>query len=190
MMPLSCLWRSYRASRQGTAVELALILPLLILFFTASVDLSHLFADRRAAQRLAESIVRAAHTFDEASRPLSDDHIIILRNIAARMAVQLPSAENYIWIGRYVRPQPRGNIAATVQQLLPDGLARSSNQGLVLVGTQSVRQRVNSEILANVEAIAAPGELIYAVEVGFTRAFLTPLPSALQQRIFTVRYLQ
>jgi len=187
--------RSYLISQKGSAVELALILPLLIMLLTAILDLSNVFADRRAAQRLAESIVRAAHTFDqslvnETVRPLSDQHILILRNIARRMAVQLPAEENYIWIGRYVRPQPQNNNHSTVQQLLPDGLTRSTNQGLVLMGTQAVRERVHTEILAQVEAIAMPGELIYAVEVGFTRAFFTPLPSFLKKQVFKVRYLQ
>ena len=113
------LWRrfqDFRASQSGSAVELVLILPLLLIMLTGILDAANLFADRRAAQRLAESIVRAAHTFDRAvisdqTLPLSQDQITILRNIAGRMMVQLPAEENYIWLGAMSghSPMNRGN---------------------------------------------------------------------------------
>lgn len=192
------LWRrfqDFRASQSGSAVELALILPLLLIMLTGILDAANLLADRRAAQRLAESIVRAAHTFDRAvisdqTLPLSQDQITILRNIAGRMMVQLPAEENYIWLGRYVRPQPNEQGQQNVRQLLPLGLTRADNQGLLLAGSAGLSGRINGDFLTRLEAIAEAGEVIYAVEIGFTRAFLTPLPPALARQLFTVRYMQ
>lgn len=189
--------RNYLRSSRASAVEFVLVFPFLFIFFLFVVDFCNWLADWRQATRIAESIVRTAQALDRRlvdseTRPLSDETIQLLRNIADRMKVQLPDAKNSVWIGRYVRPQ-RGNglaVQAPIVQLLPNGLSDPNNQGIMLNGdAEDVAQR-NQRISAKIETIALSGEIFYAVEIRFRRHFLGPLPQWAKERMYTVQFIQ
>lgn len=188
--------RAFLASQRGSAVEFALVLPIMIVLLLAVVDFCNLFADRRQASRIAESIVRTAHALDQKivnsdDLALSDDTIQLLSNIAARMNVQLPGARNYVWIGRYVRPHSDAFSAPQpVRQLLPNGLKGDEGEGLILNGKAERAARRNRISKAQLEPIALPGEIFYAVEIGFTRQLFSPVPSRAQRHTYKVRYIQ
>jgi|GEM_PF-6824038 len=191
------LGMAYLRSCRGSAVEFVLVFPFLFLFFIFVVDVCNWLADWRQATRLAESIVRTAHALDRKLvdrdiRPLADDDLQLLTNIAARMQVQLPNARNSVWLGRYVRPHLAGPFAATVPvvQLLPNGLAGPNNRGIILSG--DVRSIADQDLLVAraIEPIALPGEIFYAVEIRFTRQLLSPVPEWLERRLYRVRFVQ
>jgi hypothetical protein len=188
---------TYLRSCRGSAVEFVLVFPFLFLFFIFVVDACTWLADWRQATRVAESIVRTAHSLDQRLvdrdiRPLSDDDIRLLRNVAARMQVQLPGARNSVWLGRYVRPQQPNPLAAPLPlvQLLPNGLANPNNQGVMLNGQANNTAELNSAVGQSIEPIALPGEIFYAVEIEFTRQLLSPVPAGLRRRLYTVRFVQ
>lgn len=191
---------AYTRSCRGSVVEFVLVFPFLFLFLILVIDACNWLADWRQATRLAESIVRTAHALDrrlvdQDVRPLGDDEIRLLRNIAARMQVQFTDGRNSVWLGRYVRPQLPGrptepSAIRPVVQLLPNGLADPNNRGIVLSGEDTDvgdRERFVAEAI---EPIALPGEIFYAVEVRFTRQLISPVPQRLERRQYTVRFVQ
>jgi hypothetical protein len=192
--------RAYTRSCRGSTVEFVLVFPFLFLFFIFVVDACNWLADWRQATRLAESIVRTAHALDrkivdQDVRPLNDDDIRLLRNIAARMQVQFPDGRNSVWLGRYVRPQSPAPSAQppTVQpivQLLPGGLTDPNNRGIVLIGEETDVVDRNRLVAEAIEPIALAGEIFYAVEVRFTRQLLSPVPQRLERLQYSVRFVQ
>lgn len=193
MMHLSQCLRLYLRGTKAGAVEFALIFPFLFLSMIFILDIGNLFADRRVSYRLAESIVRAARAIDnpivDANLvPLQEGQMEMLQNIAKRLLVQWPEGRNYVWIGRFVKPH--GLASDDTLQLLPGGIKDiKTNRGSFLAGTIDSAPDVHEKILAEVEKFAVRGDIVYAVEIGFTRRFLTPLPTRLKQQLSKVRYI-
>lgn len=183
-------FRRYQRSREGAvAVEFVLVIPFLFLLFVLIIDAGNLFAQYRQAQQVAESVARAAKALDvaitkESTKPLSDDTITILRNVAARMRTQAPEGENYVWIGRFVQSQD-GN--KTPQQMLPAGLTKADNLGIVLNGKGSHAAQANQAAADAITNVLQAGDLIYVVDVTFSRIMLSPLPQ--KRLVFSVRYV-
>lgn len=186
---------AYIRETRASAVEFVLIFPFLFFLITLVLDAGNYFADRRMAGRLAESIVRTARSLDQPltntdSVPLQPEQIQLLRNIANRIEIQMPGQRNYIWLGRYVRPQSATAAApSNVRQLLPNGLAADNNAGISLFGSVEDVIGVDANVMNQVEAFALPGEIIYVVEIGISRRFITPLPMWMRQRLSKIRYL-
>ena len=194
-MSVSASFRIYISGNRASAVEFVLIFPFVFMMILLAVDAGNYFADRRAANRIAESIVRTARDLDNNlanydSVALSEDTLKLLTNIAKRVPTQLPSERNYVWLGRYVRPfGPERNVLVPVRQLLPNGLMGENNTGLQVFGKPEDVVGVDQEVRAVIDAFAQPGELIYAVEVGFSRRFMTPMPGWMKLRLSRVRYI-
>ena len=179
-------WQSTRAS----AVEFALMLPILFFLLLAILDGGHLFAQQAKAQQIAESLVRTARSLDVQVTstnvlPLTDASRTLLRNIAARMQTQAPDDVNYIWIGRYVRPLD----GSPVRQTLPDGMnALATNKGLVLAGQASYALEARDEALTAFDTSLQAGDIVYVVTVRFTHWLLLPLPPSLKKLPMEVRF--
>lgn len=183
-------FRSFCGSARGSVVEFVLIFPFLFFVMVWLIDAGNLFANYRYAQQVAESVVRTARSLDaqldtNTARPLDDKSITILRNVAGRMETQAPTGVNYVWIGRFVRPQ-NGASGVAPLQMLPDGVGGAMNQGIVLAGDAVHAANANVEAANAIAATIAPGEVIYVVDVTFSRALLTPVPE--RRLVFSVRY--
>lgn len=190
MTPRVSKIRQFGRSAHGSAVEFVLIMPFLFMLLVWLIDAGNLFAQYRFAQQVAESVVRTARSFDVAletttMRPLAGPSVTVLRNVASRMETQAPQGVNYVWIGRFVRP-PDGPSGPILQQLLPDGVAGQANTGIVLAGDPSYAAQANAEASAALASTIPVGEIVYVVDVTFSRGLLTPLPQ--KRLVFSVRY--
>ena len=176
-------------STRASAVEFTLIFPILFFVMIGLIDAGNLFAQHRKAQQVAESLVRSARVLDLAIAnssimPLSDDNITLLRNIAGRMWTQAPQGVNYIWIGRFVRPQS----GTDPLQLLPNGLSSGNNLGIVLVGNANYAAQANTDVLAEMSASMNANDIVYVVDVTFSHMLMSPVPASLRRSSYSVRY--
>lgn len=192
MTKIVAAWRAWAGSERGTVIEFAFVLPLLLMLLIGTIDAGNLFAHHRKAQQMAESLVRAARAFDAqvetvSTLPLTSAQITLLRHIAGRMQTQAPERVNYIWIGRFVRPQGSAAGSAPVQ-LLPAGLQGKDNQGIVLAGDAGYATQANSDAAAAIMSTIGGGEIVYVVDVTFSYDLMSPLPAGLKKRVYAVRY--
>lgn len=174
--------RRYSQSTEASAVEFAFIMPILFFVLVGILDGGALFAQQAKAQQIAESLVRTARALDDQIVstqviPLNDDTQALLRNIAARMQTQYPDGENYIWMGRYVRPLD----GSPVRQTLPNGMRpRTNNQGIILAGKASYAAAANAAALDAFDATLQPGDIVYVVTIRYTQGLMSPLPETLK----------
>ena len=188
------VWTRYRRSRAGSVVEFTLVLPLIVVLMTAMIDAGYLLAQYRQAQQTAESIVRTARVLDNPALarntlPIDYEAADILRAIAARLPRQsADDPSDYVWLGRYLRPQnDETGAQLPVRQLLPFGVnGYTTNGGALLYNTAVDRVAINRRITPDVEQMLQVGEMVYVVEVGFSRRLITPLLG--RKMTFTVRY--
>lgn len=182
--------KSYWQSTRASAVEFAFIMPIIFFVLVGALDGGALFAQQAKAQQIAESLVRTARAFDVQIvstnvTPLTDDTQTLLRNIAARMQTQYPSGDNYIWMGRYVRPLD----GSPVRQTLPEGMRpRTHNQGLILAGNASYAAAADAEALAAFDTSLQPGDIVYVVTIRYTQGLMSPLPQSLKILPMEVRF--
>ena len=190
MSPRVVRFKSYWQSTRASAVEFAFTMPILFFVLVGALDGGYLFAQHAKAQQIAESLVRTARALDiqiETAKvlPLSDDTQALLRNIAGRMRTQYPDGDNFIWMGRYVRPVD----GSPIRQTLPDGMnGLATNQGLILAGKPIYAADANAEALATFGTTLQPGDIVYVVTVRFTQGLMSPVPASLKKLPLEVRF--